>query len=187
MYKKISIQYLLSACLLLAISNMAHAENTPLQSLTAPCSYNVYEGYYTKYSSVKFMYKIGENTVRWLCYDGQVLLQTRPNSGGGYHGLWTDHPALEFLQQGKKIVRKNGHSTLLRMVIQESAREYNNLYWLIDLREKVPQVIGPFGEGAGDGSETFEVSWGEEDVAITTGSAQLYTYNYKDKKIIRVQ
>lgn len=187
MYKKLIFRYLLSVSLLLAMSNIAHAENISPQSSASPCTYRVYEGYYTKYSSVKLMYEVGNSTVRWLCYDGKVLLQTRPSSRGGYHRLWTDHPALEFLMQGKKIVKKNGYPILLRVVVQESARDYDNLYWLIDFREKVPQVIGPFGEGAGDGSETFEVSWGEEDVAITTGSAQLYTYNYKDKKIIRVQ
>jgi hypothetical protein len=127
-----------------------------------------------------------------LTFDGFVLTKKfcykrDPAYVGGYHSLWTDHLALEFLKQGKKIVKKNGYPILQRMVVQESDRDNDNLYWLLDFREKEPKVIGSFGEGAGDGSVTYEVSWGKDDVAITTGNVQVYTYNYKDNKIIRMQ
>ena len=188
MYKKISLQYVLSASLVLFIFNISCADTIPLQSSESPCTFEVYEAYNTKYSRVEFMHEKGSSNIRWLCYEGKALLQARPSVRGGYHSLWTDQPALEFLKPGNKIVKKNGYPILLRMVIQEADRDYDNVYWLIDFREKEPRVIGPFGEGAGDGSETYEVSWGKDDVAISsTGGVQVYTYNYNDKKIIRVQ
>ena len=74
---------------------------------------------------------------------------------------------------------------MLRIVIKEDSEGDNdNHYWLIDFREKEPRVIGPFGEA--DDSKSYEVSWGKNDVAITTGNVEQYTFNYQDKKIVRI-
>jgi hypothetical protein len=189
MYMQITIRYLLYVSLLFSITNIACADSTATQSPESPCSQEVNESYFSQYSSVKFINEVGHSAVRWLCYDGKVLLQAKPSSNGGYHvfSTYNGNVAFELLKRGKKIVRKDGYPILLRLVVQESARDNDNLYWLLDFLDKEPKVIGPFGEGAGDGSETYEVSWGKDDVAITTGSMQVYTYNFKDKKIIRVQ
>jgi hypothetical protein len=161
----ISMRVLLSACLLLIFSNMSYAVEQG-QTPASPCSYAVYgNSHYTKYSVADFMTEPHASDVRWLCYGGKLLLQTRASSNGGNYVWSLDNIRYEFLKEGKKFAKQNGHTIMLRMVVQEyTSVDADNRYWLIDFREKEPLVVGPMCEH--DASQNFNVIWNDQSVIV---------------------
>lgn len=165
MFHQISIRILLSAYLLLALPSTSRAVEIQAQTPISPCTYNVYDKTYTKYSIAMFMTEPDHNEVRWLCYDGKVLLKTRDSSNGGHYVWSLDNIRYEFLKEGKKFAKQNGNTIMLRMVVQEyTYGDADNRYWLIDFREKEPLVVGPMCEH--DASQNFNVIWNDQSVIV---------------------
>lgn len=174
----------------------SYGEDTTTQSTNSPCVekanespktawstvFSMEESYKTLFSVVQFV-KAVDGRTRWICYDGKILLSARP-SRNDYHSFVTynGNHAFELIMKGKDVVKKDGRPVVSRIVVQEEYNDHDNYYWLLDFRQKEPKVIGPFGVGADDDYESYEVSWGKDNVAITSAE-RFYSFDYKSNEI----